>query len=556
MIEQLIKKYINKHLSLLESTVLSEAEKGWELIIPSGESIRGQRADDKAVAAGAFTGMPIIAKKTRKGKYKESDLEARVKANFEDIVKTEFPTKYDPKTTLYVYFQVLNKPNKKIWNVWGIDKKETGINASAEEIKKTLRDTKYYVATELKIDKIQAVTFLSYDQATKWFSYLNDKHKELKLSSKLELPKIDAIKTNVIDDNDQNVTTQDVTIKVFSAYDKNGKELYSDLDTSGFIEGTAKLSISPDGESVIIQPIEGLQTIRELSTDRPGTFKGVFDENGLPFKGLVSYDQATEWQIKTFDGELKSELKQRPKDQDFRFEWVKGRGIYGNGFVFDGEFKNKVPFNGDFFNKEGKQVGYYENGKYKSGISYPKDLEIDIDGTKIKFTVYELNNKLYVHDTVGKYWGQVLDRDQFEKQDLYLQDKTILDNTKSVDAATTKKLNDKFLPNNVNNLPAEDDTKETPPAPPPTPSKKKYVVFKSNTANIYTYNGTEFELDTRNSPTNEKDRSTGYPYLGVKTAKIKNGDGRSYKMYKIKVLIDRVYVEYYIPESYVKIVER
>ena len=52
MIEQLIKKYINKHLSLLESTVLSEAEKGWELIIPSGESIRGQRADDDPLRGG------------------------------------------------------------------------------------------------------------------------------------------------------------------------------------------------------------------------------------------------------------------------------------------------------------------------------------------------------------------------------------------------------------------------------------------------------------------------------------------------------------------------
>ena len=61
-----------------------------------------------------------------------------------------------------------------------------------------------------------------------------------------------------------------------------------------------------------------------------------------------------------------------------------------------------------------------------------------------------------------------------------------------------------------------------------------------------------FVINKRNSETKIKDRTTGYPLTSTKNAKIKNGDGRTYKMYKITVQGST----FYIPASGVKIVER
>jgi hypothetical protein len=99
--------------------------------------------------------------------------------------------------------------------------------------------------------------------------------------------------------------------------------------------------------------------------------------------------------------------------------------------------------------------------------SYPKNLEIDvddIDGKNVKFTVYKLNNNLYVYDIEGKRWGKVIDINKFENEDLYNQDVSIFNNIASItDTAEIKKLNNKFIPTVDNDGIPEPE--ETPPPP-------------------------------------------------------------------------------------------
>jgi hypothetical protein len=44
--------------------------------------------------------------------------------------------------------------------------------------------------------------------------------------------------------------------------------------------------------------------------------------------------------------------------------------------------------------------------------------------------------------------------------------------------------------------------------------------------------------------------------MGTKTAKIKGGSSTQYKMYNIKVEVDSEVKSFYVPERFVKIVER
>lgn len=562
MINQLIRKYIKNYtVQLTESSLLSEADKKWEApYIPAYDTRIGMKVDDAARAAGAITGLPIISKRTRKGTYSESELDNLTKRVFEKSAKQYFSAKYDPKTTLFVYFNSLDKTNKKVWNVWAIDKDETGINKLSKEIKQILQKTTYFAQTEQQIDKIQAVTLMTLEQANKWFTYLQESSKKLNLSSTLKLPKIDAIKTDVVgDDKQTDLSTQDVDIQMnnsydYDVYDLSGKLLYNDVRADGFV-GRAKMSVSADGESLIFQPIEGKQGVIEFNTRRTGTFNGVF-KNGAPFKGILTYDVATNEQFIKFDGEVKSEIFTIPGEQSFKFNAIKGRGIYGNGMIFDGEFKDNVPFNGIVFNKNEQVIGQFTNSKYKSGIRYPKNLEIDvddIDGKNVKITVYKLNDNLYVYDIEGKRWGKVIDINKFENEDLYNQDVSIFDNTASItDQSEIKKLNNKFIPNADND--AIPEPEETPlPTPKPKPAaKKKYVVFKTNTVNVYELKGSEFVLYQSNAETESSDKTTGHLLLSTKTAKIKGGSPTQYKMYNIKIDSKSLY----IPERFVNVVER
>lgn len=579
MINQLIRKYIKNYaVQLSESALLSEADKKWEApYIPAFDTRIGMKVDNAAQSAGAITGLPVISKRTRKGTYTESELNELVKQVFEKAAKKNFPDKYNPKTTLFIYYKALDKTNKKVWNVWAIDKNETGINQLSKEIKQSLQKTTYFTQTEQQLDKIQAVPLMTLEQANKWFTYLEESSKKLNLSSKLNLPKLDKIKTDVVGDDTQDITTQVVVVKArtetvvnddgstvdvstgnYDVYDTNNNLIYSDVNSEGFT-GTAKLSISSDAESLIIQPIDGRIRVQEFNTNRSGVFTGKFDENGLPLEGVVEYGTAEEQQIKKFEGKLKSEIKTQLDGQNFNFKALKGRATYGSGIIFEGEFKNNVRWNGTVFNKNKQPIGQIINGEYKRGISYPKDLEINIDGKLNKFTVYELDNTLYVYDQQGKLWGKIIDKDKFEKEDLYTQDKSIFDNTSSVtDAATIKKLNKKFIPN-ADDVPVPGP--EEPPTPTPTPTpkptpqpaaKKKYIVFTTNTANVYELDGSEFVLYQADVPTTPADKTTGYLLLGTKTAKIKGGSSTQYKMYKAKISGLTVYV----PSRFVKIVER
>lgn len=539
MIEQLIRKYINKHINLSESMILSEAERGWQLDVISADSLKGQRVDKQAIKAGFFTGLAIIARKTKKGKYSENQLEARVKANFETVARRDFPNKYNPKTTLYIYKLVLDKPKKKIWNIWGLNKNETGINQLSDELLKLLQKSTYYTQTKLQIDNAQGVALMSYNQADKWFKFLEQSKTKLNITTPLTLPEFESIKTNVVQDDDQqDLVWQDVDIRMndsgeHDVYDLSGKLLFNNVTSNGFV-GQAKMSVSADGESLIFQPIVGTQGIMEFETNRSGTFYGVF-KNGAPFNGIITYDSATNEQFKEFEGEVTSKIFTRSGEQQFTFTKIAGRGIYGNGMIFDGEFKDNLPWNGDVFNNKNQAVGHFKNGEYARGLEYPytwKTSEGDV-------IVYKQGTDVYLK--VGGFWGSY-DVNYFETTisggdgdiEAFKQAKSI------TDPAEIEKLNKQFL--NI----------EPTPTPTPTPKKKKYIVLKNNTINIYAYDGSEFVINVRNSPTDVNDRTKGHPLSTTKSAKIKNGDGRTYKMYKVIISNNT----YYLPESGVKIVER
>ena len=576
MINQLIRKYIKNYaVQLTESSLLSEADKKWEApYIPAYNTMIGMKVDNAAQAAGARTGLPIISKRTRKGIYSESELDNLAKQVFAKAAQDYFPTNFDPETTLFVYFNALDKTNKKVWNVWAINKDETGINKLSKEIKQALQKTTYFAQMEQKIDKIQAVRLMTLDEANKWFTYLQEFSKKLNLETTLNLPKLNKIKTDVVGDDTQNITTQVVVVKNrikldttddgepievdtgnYDIYDTDNNLIHSDVTSRGFT-GTAKLSISSDAESLIIQPIEGRQLIREFNTKRNGVFTGKFDGNGLPLDGVVEYEDAEEQQIEKFEGKLKSKVITRSDEQDFTFSALKGRATYGSGIIFEGEFKNNLRWNGTIFNKNKQAIGQIVNGEYKSGIRYPKNLEIDvddIDGKNVKITVYKLNNNLYVYDIEGKRWGKVIDINKFENEDLYNLDVSIFNNIASItDTAEIKKLNNKFIPTVDNDgIPEPEET--PPPTPKPKPAaKKKYVVFTTNTFNIYQFKNSEFVLYQSNVPTESPDKTTGHLLMGTKTAKIKGGSSTQYKMYNIKYESK----SFYVPERFVKIVER
>jgi hypothetical protein len=337
MIERLIRKYIKNYaVQLTESSLLSEADKKWEApYIPAYNTMIGMKVDNAAQAAGARTGLPIISKRTRKGIYSESELDNLAKQVFAKAAQHYFPTNFDPETILFVYFNALDKTNKKVWNVWAIDKDETGINKLSKEIKQALQKTTYFAQWEQQIDKIQAVRLMTLDEANKWFTSLQEFSKKLNLETTLNLPKLNKIKTDVVGDDTQNITTQVVVVKNrikldttddgepievdtgnYDIYDTDNNLIYSDVTSNGFT-GTAKLSISSDAESLIIQPIEGRQLIIEFNTKRSGVFTGKFDGNGLPLDGVVEYEDAEEQQTEKFEGKLKSTVGTRSGEQSF-----------------------------------------------------------------------------------------------------------------------------------------------------------------------------------------------------------------------------------------------
>lgn len=558
MIDQLIRKYIKNHtLQLSESVLISEEDKKWDApYIPDSKTRISKRTEDAALAAGAIAGLPVISKRSKNGVYSESELDAQVKKVFDKAAKKDFPNNYDPAKTLFVYMLSINKDNKKVWNIWAIDKYFSGINEISQKIKELLKKSTYYAQSELQINKIQAISLMSYDQAKKWFTFLEESKTKLNISTPLKLPKLDAIKTlDDLDDEQTNLASQDVEIRrtednKYDVYNmSSGKLLYSDVNTDSF-DGEAKMSVSADGESLIFQPIFGTQSILEFETNRAGIFSGEF-KDGMPYKGNTTYASATNDQIQEFDGEVNGKVYTSLGQQRFKLSKIKGIATYGNGMIFDGDFKDNQPFNGNVFNKNKQAIGYIRNGEYESGLKYPVSWQTNSG----EFKVYKLNNKLYAADAFGN-WG-VIDKDKFENEYFYDADERAVKNIVAItDPKEIATLNKDIL--NINSpeqQPNVDIKQEPTPTPKPKPAaKKKYVVMKENQVNLYIFISADkqFKLHQRGVPTNKSDRTTGHLLLGSETASIKGSDATKYKMYKFKYGEDI----FYIPTRFVNVVER
>jgi hypothetical protein len=217
MLDQLIRKHVQRYLN--ETTIISEdtvnikTRSGWNFEIPSADSLRGQKAQRTAVANGAFTGLMIIATRRsykffgydnkNKKTFDDAELDNDAKKMFDAIARRDFPDKYDPQETLFVYFKSVDKKYKKIWNVWAFDKQELGINDIVKNWKTALQKSTYFTQSELEINRIQSISLMSYSQAEKWFSSLEKAKRDFKIDTKTKLPNLSAIKT--ADDSDDDI---------------------------------------------------------------------------------------------------------------------------------------------------------------------------------------------------------------------------------------------------------------------------------------------------------------------------------------------------------------
>ena len=486
MLDQLIRKHVQRYLN--ETTIISEdtvnikPRSGWNFEIPSANSLRGQKAQRIAVANGAFTGLMIIANRRRyqffgynnkdKKTFDDAELDNDVKIMFSKIARRDFPNKYDPEKTLFVYFKAVDKKYKKIWNVWAFDKQEIGINDIVKKWKTSLQKSTYFTESDfLDIDRIQSISLMTYSQAEKWFSSLEKAKRDFKIDTKIKLPNLSAIKT-ADDSSDDTLTSQTVTIDANGrVFDSKKQEIW--VYTHGFRDGIAELRLAPDGESVILIPISGTCPIQERITGRLGTFQGEF-KDGAPFKGTVTYETANDNQIKIFVGELSSKISTKDDDdQTFTFDKINGRSTYGDGVVFDGEFKNNELWNGEVFNNKGQALGAFKNGEYSRGLKYPLDWQTKIGA----ITVYDGGNKVFMN-SANNSWGE-LDKTYFENEVFFGED--ISNITPIDDANRIRKLNKEFK------------------------GLVSYIRIKSTPIDLYTLNGTDFILTYQGLPVNLTD---------------------------------------------------
>ena len=550
MLDQLIRKHIQRYLN--ETKILSEdnikTESGWDFVIPDANSLRGQKADQLAKQSGAITGLMIIASRRsykffgynskNKKTFNDAALSSDVEKMFDFVAKKYFPTKYDPSKTLFIYFKVLDKSNKKIWNVWAVDKDSSGINKISTEWKSALQKSTYYVQSELQINKIQSVALMNYSQATSWFSTLEKAKQDLNLNTKLNLPNLNSIKTNV-DIESESLESQEVYVdQTGNVVDSKGNPI--DVVTYGFTDGTAEMKISPDGESIIIKPLNGTQGIREFDTNRTGIFTGEF-KNGAPFKGLIVYDNAKTDEIQQFNGEVESKIRTVGDQQDFEFNKIKGKATLANGIIFNGDFKNDDFWNGEVFNNKGQAIGHYENGKYERGLKYPLDWKVK----DTVFIVYEKGDKVFLN--IDNSWGE-LEKTYFEKEVFFTED---ISNVKGInDPKEISKLNKEFK-----GIESKEDAKITPsPEPKPKPSgKKKYIRIISSSINLYSWSGSDFKIEYKNNSVNvNKTSETDYVYRTPKKGTIQGGSTTQYTFYPITIQGTKLW----IPSKFVKIIEK
>jgi hypothetical protein len=485
MLDQLIRKHVQRYLNettiISEDTVNIETRSGWNFEIPSANSLRGQKAQRIAVANGAFTGLMIIANRRRyqffgydnkdKKTFNDAELDNDVKKMFDAIARRDFPNKYDPEKTLFVYVKAVDKKYKKIWNVWAFDKQEIGINDIVKNWKTALQQSTYFERSKLEIDRIQSISLMSYSQAEKWFSSLEKAKRDFKIDTKIKLPNLSAIKT--ADDTDDN-TLESQTIRVDAdenVFDSKGQRIIN-VNTFGFSDGIAELRPAPDGESVLFIPVNGTLLISERRTGRPGTFRGEF-KDGAPFEGTVTYKTANDNEIKIFVGEVSSKISTEDGLQNFEFDTINGRATYGNGVVFDGEFKNNNRWNGEVFNNKGQALGAVKDGEYSRGLKYPLDWQTKTGA----ITVYDGGNKVFMN-SADNSWGE-LDKTYFENEAFFSED---ISNIAPIDDANRiRKLNKEFK------------------------GLVSYIRIKTSPIDLYTLNGTDFVLTYQGLPVNLTD---------------------------------------------------
>ena len=451
MIDQLIKKYLQEYIqknsiSLINEVIETSSKSGWTVEILDYKSIKNQRANNKAQSAGAQSGMVIIATKQRKAKTNDGLLETDIRDLLEanDVRSTGYP--FDPATHLFVLMQVKNKPYRKIWNLWAIDKRTSGINDTSKEIKTALQKSKYYESTSLNIDRLQGITLMNYAQTENWFKYLTKQHADLKLKTKLKLPKLESMKDDVSVDP-SNISSQIVTLKIKTTVDDVNIEVFGTDnklittipydDSNGFI-GKAAMSVSADGQSLTFEPIEGNQGVQVYDKDIRGIFSGKF-ENGAPYDGNIKWkvpeDEESEDVIE-FTGRIDSEIITKFNEkQDFNFQMVNGVAKFNNGLIYNGTWNQTKYYDtnfktGELFNKEGKLVGKYTDGKFESVKSnlelQPTETEntenipavitypYEWDNMLGKWTIYNEGNKVYYFNDQSTWTS--IDKQEFENK--------------------------------------------------------------------------------------------------------------------------------------------
>jgi len=264
--------------------------------------------------------------------------------------------------------------------------------------------------------------------------------------------------------------------------------------------------------------------------------------------------------VMEFTGRINSEIETKfNEEQDFNFQMVNGVAKFNNGLIYNGTW-NQIKYydtnfkTGELFNKEGKLVGKYTDGKFESVKS---DLELqptetentetipavitypfEWNTTSGKWTIYNEGNKVYYFNKKSTWTS--IDKQEFENKVVSGETITFVP---IVDEAEQTRLDGLFSKTHR-------ATNTTPVRP---TSKKKYIVIKNNVTevNLYTLENNKFKFYIK-LPPERSDKTTGNRLVDTKQLPIQGGNDTRYKMYNFKSGGSSIW----IPERFVTIVER
>lgn len=574
IIDQLIKKYLQEYLQKNNISLIKEdkSQSGWDIKLLDYKSNRNRRAISVAQSAGAMTGLAIVATKKRNVSTNDALLDTDIETILEkgNIRYTGYP--FNADTHLYILNRIKDNPYKKVWNLWVVDKDTSGINATADEIKKRMQSTKYYTTTLQKINRLQGIKLMTYQQAESWFEYLSSQKSELKIESKLDLPKLQLIKTDTYDSKTNEIKTQKVKIEYAPAND-NEKTVYSltnqfiirgnTADIAPGFSGIAMMRVSADGNDLTFEPIEGIHQVITRNTNISGEFEGKF-QDGAPYDGHVHWSTyGNNDDMVDFTGILTSKIyTEADGTQNFTFKYVNGVATYYNDFTYKGSWKQRFVGNntdfdtGELYNAEGKLIGSYKNGEYtaiKSDIELQQaQSEQDKINTKITYpyTWATTDGDLIIYNDGSdkvfyfhiNHWTSTSLTD-FENKVVSGEPITFIP---VINEEEQTRLDNIFNKQHIKNTTRNQTT--------PTPTKKtKYIVVISNKVNLYYRNSDgSFTSAYRDVSANPADKSTGHKLLDTKKGKIQNMGNAEYTMYYFKQDNNG----FWIPSHFVKLVER